>query len=120
MAQEFSDVAKNIMLDAITVNLISLHDGDPGSAGANNEVSGGGYARVAATFNAASAGQRVLNADVDFDGPASDPVTWMGVWNSSGSVFMGRTPLTGDAAFNSLGEFTIVATTTLLEISNPA
>jgi hypothetical protein len=120
MAQEFATGAKNTMLDAITVNLISLHTGDPGAAGTNNEVSGGGYARVAGTFNAAASGQRLLNAAVDFVGPPSSSVTWIGVWNSAGPVFMGRTPLTGDTAFNSLGEFTIAATTTLLDISDPA
>lgn len=120
MAQEFSNAAKALMLDALTANLIGLHTGDPGSAGTSNEVSGGGYARVAATFDAASSGQRLLNAAVDFVGPASSSVTWMSVWNSTGPVFLGRTPLTGDTAFNSLGEFTIAATTTLLEVSDPA
>ena len=120
MAQEFSDAAKALMLDALTANLISVHTGDPGSAGANNEVSGGGYSRQVASFNAASSGQRTLAADVDFVGPASEDATWIGVWNSTGPVFLGRTPLTGDATFNSLGEFTVAATTTLLEISNPA
>ncbi len=120
MANEFSTTAKNLMLDALTANLISVHTGDPGSAGANNEVTGGGYARVAAVFNAAASGQRLLNADVEFSGPANEDATYIGVWNSTGPVFLGRTALTGDITFNSLGEFTIKATTTLLEISDPA
>lgn len=119
MAQEFSNGAKAIMLDALTANLISLHNGDPGSAGTSNEVSGGGYSRQAATFNAASSGARTLASDVNFVGTAAASVTWMAVWNSTGPVFLGRTPLTGDSAFNSLGEFTIAATTTTLAVTDP-
>ncbi len=119
MAQEFSDSAKGIMLDALTPNLIGLHNGDPGTVGTSNEVSGGGYSRQAASFAAASSGARLLSSDVDFVGTAAASVTWMSVWNSTGPVFIGRTPLTGDSAFNSLGEFTIAATTTKLEITNP-
>lgn len=119
MAQEFSNTAKGIMLDALTANLISLHSGDPGSAGSSNEISGGGYSRQAATFAAASSGSRALSGDVDFTCTASQSITWIGVWNSTGPVFLGRTPLTGDVAANSAGEFTVVGTTTLLTISDP-
>ncbi len=89
----FVDAAKNTMLDALTMNLLSLHTAHPGTDGLSNEVSGGSpaYARVAATINAASGGQRSLNADVAFDVPAGD-VAVIGFWNSTGPVFHGWAP----------------------------
>lgn len=89
----FVDAAKNTMLDALTINLLSLHTDHPGGSGTSNEVSGGSpaYARQAAVMNAASGGQRSLNADVAFDVPAGD-VAVIGFWNSTGPVFHGWAP----------------------------
>jgi hypothetical protein len=118
----FTTAAKNEMLDALTVNLLSLHTGDPGAAGANNEVTGGGYARQAATFNAASGGARALNADVPFTGPADEDVLFIGFWeDGSPDVFIGSAAVSGDQAFNAAGNYTVVAGgPTRLRLADPA
>lgn len=88
----FVDAAKNTMLDALTMNLLSLHTGHPGS-GSTAEVTGGSpaYARVAGTIAAASGGTRSLSSDVTFNVPAGD-VAVIGFWNSTGPVFHGWAP----------------------------
>lgn len=106
----FSTTALNQALDGITVDRVSLHSGDPGTTGANY-ISGGG--KQAATFNAASSGERVLNANVDFTSlGASQSVTHFGFWLNAGDVFKGGAALTGDATANAAGEYTLLATTT--------
>lgn len=116
MASYFTDTVKNSMLDGLEPDKISLHNGNPGTAGTSNEITGGGYARVAATFDAAAAGVRALSSQVDFSGPASDPVSWFGVWDDT--VFLGAGQITeGDTSFNSEGEFALT-TDTELRIDN--
>lgn len=116
----FATATKNTMLDAITPNLMSLHNGDPGGAGTANEITGGGYTRQACTFDAASGGERALNADVDFTATAAQAVTHAGFWNSSGPTFLGSIPLAGDLAFNAGGELSVKAPATVLAIDEPA
>ncbi len=81
-------VTKNELLDGITADTYSLHSGFPGTTGAN-EISGGSYARQAATVNAASGGIRSLNASIGFSVPIST-VRWIGKWQ--GSTFKGCAP----------------------------
>ena len=110
-------IAKNEAIDGVTVNRLSLHSGDPGASGTANEVSGGGYSRQAATFAAASGGERALNADVEFDGPSEQSVTHVGFWESdSPDVFkFGKALESGsDGAFNAAGEYVIAAAGTKL------
>ncbi|HGY90389.1 MAG TPA: hypothetical protein ENK43_04355 [Planctomycetes bacterium] len=72
---------------------ISLHSADPGETGAS-ELSGNGYARVAANFAASSAGSSSISADVVF-GPAVTAdwlqATHFGVYDAStaGNFLMG-------------------------------
>lgn len=114
----FSTTAKNSMLDALTCNQIQLHNGDPGAAGTANRV-GGVNGEAAAVFAAAAAGSRALNADVNFTGlAASQSVTWISVWNTTGPVFQGTAQLSGDLAANANGEFT-VTTATSLDLNDP-
>ena len=81
---------KNTMLDAQTINKASLHTDFPGTTGAN-EVTGGSpaYAQKSITMNAASGGQRLLNASVSFDVPATT-VRWIGYWNTG--TYVGCAP----------------------------
>lgn len=109
----YSDVAKHQALDAITIDRMSLHSGDPGVNGTANEISGNGYTRQACSFNAAAAGARVLGAAVDFVGPASQVVTWVGLWLNAGTVFKGAKALTGDQAMNAAGEYRVTTATQL-------
>jgi hypothetical protein len=115
----FSEGAKDTALDALTVNQIKLHDGDPGSAGTANRV-GDTNGIEAATFNAASSGERTVNADVEFTGLDPDQaVTFASAWNSSGDVFQGSSAVTGDQAANAAGAFTIT-TGSKFVINDPA
>jgi hypothetical protein len=106
----FPTATKNAMLDAITVDKLSLHTDSPGVDGTANEYSGGSYARKAAVFNAASGSERELNADVTFEGVADATIAWVGLWESDTSdVFHGAVEPTGDLDFNSEGELIVKA-----------
>lgn len=109
----FSTTALNQAMDGITVDRIRLHSGDPGAAGANNQLGSG---LSAATFNAASGGERALNADVQVTGlSASQSVTYFSVWLNAGTVFKGGFPITsGDVVANASGEYTLKAPATKL------
>ena len=89
----FVTAAKNTMLDALTVDRISLHNGHPGTDGLSNELSGGSYARQTCVLNAAAGGTRSLNADVAVPVPA-DTVIAIGFWDNNGGsmVFHGWAP----------------------------
>ena len=73
----------NAALDTIQVTMASLHTGDPGPNGTDNELATAGYARQAAAFNAASAGARQLNANVSFQVVAGQTITHVGYWNGA-------------------------------------
>lgn len=113
----FSTTAKNTMLDALSPSHVSLHDADPGASG-TNELSGGSYARVAATFDAASSGARELNADVDVTAPAGSTVAYVGYWTAlSGGTFLGADPVTSEA-FAAEGTYRVLASGTSLSITD--
>jgi hypothetical protein len=107
----FATTAINLALDAITVDRIRLHSGAPGSAGTDNALGAG---LSAATFNAASGGERVLASDVTVTGlSAAQSVTHFSLWLNSGTVFRGGFAITsGDTAANAAGEYTLKAPTT--------
>lgn len=107
----FSLIARQQALDAITVDRVSLHDGDPGTTG-ENYISDGG--KQAATFGAATAGgERLLSGDIAFTGLATNAsVTHFGVWLAAGDVFKCGESLTGDSTANAAGEYTLKGTTT--------
>lgn len=68
---------------ASEVTHLSLHTDDPGSDG-SNEVSGGGYARIAPTYVQVIDGLYDLDANLEFDGTAGTEVLWIGWWTASG------------------------------------
>jgi hypothetical protein len=111
MPAGFSTTAKNDMLDALTVDLASLHTGDPGAAGTSNEVSGGSpaYARQAITFAAASSGSRAASSQPLFDVPGSTTVSWVSFWTNTGTVFIGSVQLGTPETFGSQGQFRITS-----------
>jgi hypothetical protein len=53
-------------------------------------LSGGSYARVAATFGASSGGTRSLSASVNITVPTGGTVRWLGLWN--GATYLGYSP----------------------------
>jgi len=116
-----STTAKNQALDAITIDRVSFHSGDPGSAGTSNTITyngSSGSPLVAATLNAASSGERVLNADVSITGAsANQSITYIGWWLNSGTVFKAGYAITsGDTSANASGAYTLKGTTTKLSI----
>jgi hypothetical protein len=115
----YSVVARNQALDGITVDRVRLHTGDPGAAGTDGTPLGAGT--VAATFNAAASGERLLDSDVNFTGlGANAAVGFFSIWLNSGTVFKGGFAITsGDTNANAAGEYTLKATTTKLTASNP-
>lgn len=119
MPSFFTDAVKDAMLGTLTPNLISLHDGNPGSDGTDNEIEDSPYSRQAAVFNAASGGVRVLDEPVAFSADPATEVTHAGVWNSSGPTFLGYAEIQGDTAFNSNGDFTLT-TDTLIRLVDPS
>ena len=75
----FSNAAKEIMLDALTANQVRLHNGNPGSAGTENQIGD----PEEATFLSASGDARDLQTNVDFVGlDPQQPVTWFSVWTA--------------------------------------
>lgn len=109
----FSVVALNEGLNAILVDRIRLHSGDPGAAGTNNALGSG---LSSATFNAAAGGERLLNTNVTVTGlTANQSVTWFSVWLSSGTIFKGRFLISSeDVMANASGEYTLKSGTTKL------
>lgn len=72
------------------VGWVSLHTGDPGTTGAS-EVTGGGYARLAVTWNAAAAGAKTNATALSFSTAGATAVTHFGTWTAvtAGSYSIG-------------------------------
>lgn len=113
----FSTAAKNTMLDSLTVDRVRLHSGDPGASGTSNTIAA--YGLTAATFNAASSGERTLASDVSFSGAsAAQSVTYWSAWSNSGPTYHGSgTISSGDVAANAAGEYVLKATNTKLVLT---
>ena len=115
----YSDAAKDAMLDHLgtLADSVSIHTGDPGAAGTNNEVTGGGYSRQTPTWTSSSGGSMHLDANLDFDGPPNEDATWFAIWDNT--TFLGRGQITtGDTTFNASGEFSLT-TATDLQVVDP-
>lgn len=83
-----TDTTANAMLDAITLDLCSLHTAY--SATGANKVTGGSpaYADKAITMGAAASRQRTNTTAPAFDVPATT-VAFIGLWTNAGAVFRG-------------------------------
>lgn len=66
----------------VTTPYLSLHTDDPGETGAN-EVTGGSYARQAATFDAAANGATANSGAINFTSMPGVTVTHVGLWDAS-------------------------------------
>lgn len=79
----YSVTVANQALDAVTGGttncgaFVSLHSADPGTTGAS-EITGGGYARQACTWNAASARSKTNSSTLAFTTTGAIAVTWAG------------------------------------------
>lgn len=83
-----TDATVNAMLDAIVMDLASLHTAY--SATGTNEVTGGSpaYAKKAITMAAAASRARAASTAPVFDVPATT-VRFIGLWTNAGTVFRG-------------------------------
>jgi hypothetical protein len=88
---------------------VALHSADPGTTGLNPTTA----ARLAASWSAASNGAVTAAANLAFTGGASNgAVTHVGYWSAAtGGTFYGSQALTGDATFNSAGQYTLTSLT---------
>lgn len=91
------------------VSTASLHTEDPGTTG-TNEVSGGGYARQAVTWAAASGGQVQSATAVTFNVPGSTTVTHVGLW-TSGGTWLGSLELDAPETFAGAGTLEVMPMT---------
>ena len=71
---------------------VSLHSADPSTTGAS-ELAGGGYARVAVAWNAASGGSITNSGALSITVPASTTTGYFGIWSAStaGTYMVGGT-----------------------------
>lgn len=118
MAQEFTNAAKVVMLDALvstyTTVYVSAHTASPGLTGAN-EVTGGSYARQALAYNAASGNSKTTSATATIPIPTGNTVAWLGLWSlASGGVFLGQVDI-ADEVFGSDGNLDVTAFTLALD-----
>ena len=72
---------------AVYVGLFTV---TPGEAGGGTEVTGGSYARQAATFGAASSGSTTNNANIDFTGMPAATTVAIGIFDAitSGNMLL--------------------------------
>ena len=88
-----SNGESTVLAALLAARFVSLHTGDPGNTGAN-EVTGGAYARQAATFANAGSNPTVASNNALIQYPtATAPwgtVTHFGLWSAvSGGTFLG-------------------------------
>ena len=89
---------------------VSLHTADPGTTGAS-EVTGGTYARVAVSWNAASSGSVTQSGALSINLPASTTASYFGVWSAStsGTYYIGGALSPSITTGTSAGVVTIAA-----------
>ena len=108
---------KNTAYTSPTNVYISLHTADVTDAGNGAEVSGGSYARTAATFGSASSGAISNSAAVNFAAATASwgTVTHFGVWDAStsgnllyhGALTASKTVASGDTLSFAIGDIDI-------------
>lgn len=118
-----TEAGKNLALDAVAeVGVyVALHDDDPGSAGANNELSGGtpAYARKAIAWSAASSGNADSSSQPEFDIPSGSTVSHFSIWSAAteGTCYAVGA-LSASEVFAAQGTYTL--TDADLTLSDPA
>lgn len=102
----FTTAGKNEMLDASTIALAALFNGDP--SGAGTELSGGSpaYARQSITMTAASGGQIQITTDAVFNVPAGATVNYVAFYDSGGTTLLAYDDVTAES-FGAQGTYTL-------------
>lgn len=92
---------------------ISLHTGDPGTAGTANEASGGSYARVQTTWSGGASDGIITGSAVDINAPVNT-YTYIGVWSAAtGGTFVGSSTIASTAISGSAGIVRVTPTFTV-------
>ena len=120
MANDYDTTARNVGVDAIAALAvkIALHTGDPGAADtADNEVTGGSYARGTASWASASGGAAALSSDVSIDVPSGNTITYISIWNTAGTTRYLKKSVTSEA-FGADGTYTVLASGTTLDLND--
>lgn len=91
---------------------VSLHTGDPGDTG-TNELSGGAYTRVQASWAPASDGLAEISENLVYQVPAGNMITHVGMWDANDN-WAAAGELTESQPFNNDGELTIQTLTVSL------
>jgi len=107
------NIGKNVMLDAlgVDVDFLGLHSAFPASSG--NEIAGGtpAYARQGCLWDAAASGSMLLNGTEVFDVEAGDTVAAFGLWDAvTAGTIHGGADVT-DEVFGGQGTYTITEVT---------
>jgi hypothetical protein len=91
---------------------VGLYTSDPTDANTGTEVSGGSYARQAATFGAPSNGASVTSADISFPqaGASWGTIGWIGILDAStAGNLLYHSPLTASKTIDTGDIFKIAA-----------
>ena len=101
---------------------VSLHTADPTDAGTGTEVSGGSYARTAASFATASGTSGLVATDADVTFPTATAtwgtVGWIGLWDAaSGGNMLYHTALDSSKTIDSGDIFKITTGNLTVELA---
>ena len=105
---------------AVNDPYVSLHTADPTDAGTGAEVSGGSYARTAASFSTATVGVVATDADVTFPTATATwgVVGWIGLWDAaSGGNMLYHTALDTSKTIDSGDIFKITTGNLTVELA---
>lgn len=94
---------------------VSLHVGDPGTTGANENANSGSYARQACSWNAASGGAKTNSTSLTFTTGGTVAVTHFGTWSSA--TYAAGTYAIGGALASSVTAVTITVAAGALSIA---
>lgn len=106
----FTVAGKNEMLDASTIALVALFNGDPEAAGTEVSTAGAVYARQSTTMTAASGGSIVITADVVFGVPSGATVNYVAYYNAGGTILLAKDPVT-EETYGGDGYYTVDTST---------
>lgn len=111
-----------VAFTAVNNPYVSLHTADPTDAGTGTEVSGGSYARTAASFATASGTSGLVATDSDVTFPTATAtwgvVGWIGLWDSaSGGNMLYHTALDASKTIDSGDIFKITTGNLTVELA---
>jgi hypothetical protein len=100
----YTVAGKNLMLDALEPDHVSLHTAEPNASG-SNEVTGGEYARQAIDWNDAKDGAKDDKSNgIPVPVPGETTVKFLGYWKEG--AFVAFDPVDNET-FNKAGTYTV-------------